>query len=324
MDKFEYFSGIPEVGIVPRAPHAGPLLQHVYEQEHGRGGFAGKVSHTYHLYPPNNWLPGETRVLEDWAPLWESPLRPLGGTHHALGVARPPEAHDVYRGMARLVANATVTMSVTAPAAPMDYFFEHHSATLVFFVHQGGGALETLFGPIAYGRGDFLVVPKGIPHRFECRAGAAVLLGLRELRGRSREVGGGHHRAVHHPQPERLPLPAHARHAQRGGALRDRLQGGLGLHAAGAPDASLRRGGLARRLPPVPLRGRGRAAAHRGPLARAALGPHRLQAARLLPLRVHGARRSRRKACGCPSSTGTSTTARPSATTGATSSAAAA
>ena len=61
MDKFEYFSGLPEVGIVPRAPHVGPLLQHVHEQEHGRGGFAGQVSHTYHLYPPNNWLPGETR-----------------------------------------------------------------------------------------------------------------------------------------------------------------------------------------------------------------------------------------------------------------------
>src|SRR5207245_7311919 len=44
-----------EIGIVPRAPHAGPLVRHVYEQEHGRGGFAGKVTHTYHLYPPNNW-----------------------------------------------------------------------------------------------------------------------------------------------------------------------------------------------------------------------------------------------------------------------------
>ena len=41
MDKHEYFSGMFEVGIVPRAPHAGPLLRHVYELEHGRGGFAG-------------------------------------------------------------------------------------------------------------------------------------------------------------------------------------------------------------------------------------------------------------------------------------------
>ncbi len=120
MEKFEYWSGTPEVGIVPKAPHAGPLIRQVYEQEHGRGGFAGKVTHSYHLYPPTNWLPGETRVLDggSWAPLWESPLRPLGGTHHALNVMAPAEPRDVYRGMARLVANATVAMNVTgAPAS---------------------------------------------------------------------------------------------------------------------------------------------------------------------------------------------------------------
>ena len=90
MEKFEYFTGIPEVGVVPRAPHAGPLLRHVYEQEHGRGGFAGKVSHTYHLYPPTNWVPGETRRVEAFAAAWESPLVALGGVHHLLGMA-PPE-----------------------------------------------------------------------------------------------------------------------------------------------------------------------------------------------------------------------------------------
>jgi homogentisate 1,2-dioxygenase len=173
VEKFEYFSGIPEVGIVPRAPHAGPLMRHVYEQEHGRGGFAGKVSHTYHLYPPTNWLPGESRLLDaaGFAPHWESPLRPLGGIHHALGVLEPDAARDVYRGMGRLIANATAAMNVTAPAAPMEYFFEHHSATLVFFVHEGSGTLETTFGPISYGKGDFLIIPKGITHRFECAPG---------------------------------------------------------------------------------------------------------------------------------------------------------
>jgi hypothetical protein len=30
MADIQYFSGLPEVGVVPRAPHAGPLLQHVW------------------------------------------------------------------------------------------------------------------------------------------------------------------------------------------------------------------------------------------------------------------------------------------------------
>jgi homogentisate 1,2-dioxygenase len=173
VDKFEYFSGVPEVGVVPRAPHAGPLLGHVYEQEHGRGGFSGPSSHTYHLYPPTNWLPGETRGLDGatFAPGWDSPLRPLGGVHHALEVLAPGEARDVYRGMTRLVANATVAMNVTAPRESMGYFFEHHAATLLYFIHEGSGTLETTFGPLAYRRGDFLIVPKGVMHRFELDPG---------------------------------------------------------------------------------------------------------------------------------------------------------
>ena len=53
----------------------------------------------------------------------------------------------------------------------MDYFFEHHSATMVFFVHEGRGTLETTFGPIEYRKGDFLIVPKGVTHRFELAPG---------------------------------------------------------------------------------------------------------------------------------------------------------
>src|SRR5262249_56824542 len=93
------------------------------------------------------------------------------GTHVLLNVAPADPAHDVYRGMARIVANATAAMNVTAPRAPMDYFFEHHSATMVYFVHDGRGTLETTFGPIEYRAGDFLIVPKGITHRFELGAG---------------------------------------------------------------------------------------------------------------------------------------------------------
>src|SRR4029450_7539488 len=72
---------------------------------------------------------------------------------------------------ARPRGNAAAAMNVTAPAAPMDYFFEHHSATLVFFIHEGSGTLETTFGPIEYKKGDFLIVPKGITHRFELGPG---------------------------------------------------------------------------------------------------------------------------------------------------------
>src|SRR5258708_40092892 len=127
MEKSESFSGTPEVGIVPKAPHSGPLVRQVYEQEHGRGGFAGKVTHTYHLYPPTNWLADETRVLDGraWAPRWDSPLRPIGGTHHLLNVMAPDAPRDVYRGMARLRPDAAGGMHGPPPPAPLGHLFRH-------------------------------------------------------------------------------------------------------------------------------------------------------------------------------------------------------
>src|SRR5437870_5284165 len=165
MEKFEYFGGIPEIGIVPRAPHAGPLVRHVYEQELGRGGFAGKVTHTYHLYPPNNWLPDETKTLEGaaWAPHWDSPLRDVGGTHHALGTIEPAATGDVYRGMARLIANATVAMNVTAPGASIrrGRLAGHVSALSL----RGGRRASPRGGPLARAAlGAYRVHPARLLH----------------------------------------------------------------------------------------------------------------------------------------------------------------
>src|SRR5262249_57328698 len=132
----------------------------------GRGGSGGKPPPPSHLSPPPTGRPEKSRFRAgaSFPRHWESPLRPLGGIHHALRQVEAAPGRDVYRGLGRLIANATAAMNVTSPTAPMDYFFEHHSATLVFFVHEGAGTLETTFGPIAYGKGDFLIVPKGITH----------------------------------------------------------------------------------------------------------------------------------------------------------------
>ena len=131
--------------------------------------------------------------------------------------------------------------------------------------------------------------PQGRHPSLRAGPGAAVLLDVRVVRRRSREVGVAHHRTLPHPQPQRLPLPALARHAQRGRTLRDRLQGRRGLHAARAPHAPLRRHRLARRLSALQVRRRGRPPAGGRSLARAAVRSHDLQAAGLLSLRVHRA-----------------------------------
>ena len=77
MADIQYFGGLPEVGIVPRAPHAGPLLQHVYEQEHGRGGFSGKVVLYVGRLTPSKGLADLVRAAADVADV--NPLLVLVG-----------------------------------------------------------------------------------------------------------------------------------------------------------------------------------------------------------------------------------------------------
>ena len=53
----------------------------------------------------------------------------------------------------------------------MDYFFEHHSATLVFFVHEGGGTLETTSGPSATVAATSSSCPRAFPTASSCAPG---------------------------------------------------------------------------------------------------------------------------------------------------------
>src|SRR6476620_11540974 len=44
-----------EQGRFSKQPHVG-TPEGTYEEEHGRNGFFGRVSHLYHRHPPTGWL----------------------------------------------------------------------------------------------------------------------------------------------------------------------------------------------------------------------------------------------------------------------------
>ena len=182
-------------------------------------------------------------------------------------------------------------MNVTAPRTPMDYFFEHHSATMVFFVHEGGGTLETTFGPIGYGQGRLPHRPQGRHAPLRARRRAPSTTGctrasraIPRSRSRPRPASSSRTAGATTGSPARWPT------MNERGASRS-CPRSTGFTRGASIPRILRRHRLARRLPAVQVRGRGRAAAGGRPLARAALRPHDLQAARMLPLRLHRALR---------------------------------
>ena len=63
------------------------------------------------------------------------------------------------------MANADVSIALCLPQAPMDYFYKNADGDDLLFIHQGSGTLETMFGPLPFGEGDYLVIPRGTIYR---------------------------------------------------------------------------------------------------------------------------------------------------------------
>ena len=135
-------------------PHVN-VPEGTYEEEHGRKGFFGRVSHLYHRHPPTGWL----RI--------EGPLKPrayeaakLEGREHG-----QPEI---------LLQNSDVKLGIAKLTQPMSVFARNADADEVRFIHQGEGSLETDYGDMPYRKGDYLVIPRGVTYRFVPKQGQDV------------------------------------------------------------------------------------------------------------------------------------------------------
>ncbi|MCA9516951.1 MAG: homogentisate 1,2-dioxygenase [Myxococcales bacterium] len=183
---------IPHVkGRVARQAHVG-LPEGTCEEEYARSGFSGAYAHLYRSEPPVGW----TRI--------EGPLRPraFDPTKDAT-----PRAGDWLADRRALLANDDVVVSFGTLTAAMGYAFRNADADEILFVHQGGGTLESDFGPIAYRRGDYLVIPRGTAYRLVPVDNTALL--VCETRGEVRfpERGMLGQHALFDPAVVEVPTP---------------------------------------------------------------------------------------------------------------------
>ena len=144
-------------GTVARQAHV-DLPEGTYEHEFARQGFFGRTTHLYRRHPTTGW----SRI--------EGPLRP-----HSFDLNKLPlqEALADSRFGSREAAfapvcflhNEDVALHWVAPQA-MDFFYRNADGDDVYFIHTGGGRLETTFGVLEYTKGDYLVLPRGTTYRF--------------------------------------------------------------------------------------------------------------------------------------------------------------
>jgi homogentisate 1,2-dioxygenase len=161
-------------GIVPQQRHT-QLRQAtggLYAEElFGVEGFTGRSSLLYHIVPPTR-----THRIEK---IRDVSLVAAGEDqahrHHLVKTGAVEPRGDAISGRVPLFFNADVVMGIARPAEPMPAgtFYRNGEGDEMLYVHDGEGVVETVFGPIPYGPGDYVVLPIGTTWRLDPAQGSA-------------------------------------------------------------------------------------------------------------------------------------------------------
>ncbi len=132
-----------------------------YEELVGNQGFTGPSSLLYHLRLPTRVT--AVRPVRDL--VWTAePERILRHRHfRTAGLAAGPSP---VLDRVTLLFNADVALSLARPTEEDAFFYRNGQGDEVVFVVEGQGFLESPFGELDWHQGDYVVVPRGILHRW--------------------------------------------------------------------------------------------------------------------------------------------------------------
>jgi homogentisate 1,2-dioxygenase len=127
------------------------------EQLFSTEGFSNDYSLLYHIHPPTQIISTDEPINVEPTVAEEKMLkhRSFEGFHIA------PE-QDYLQSRKPILVNNDCHIVLASPQQSMtNYFFKNADADEVIFIHEGSGKLITQYGEIAFGYGDYVVVPRG-------------------------------------------------------------------------------------------------------------------------------------------------------------------
>ncbi|MFY7994453.1 MAG: homogentisate 1,2-dioxygenase [Bacteriovoracaceae bacterium] len=142
-------------GVYTKQAHV-RIPEGMYEEEHGRKGFFGRVSHIYHEYKPTDW----THIVGE--------LRP-----HNL----PPvfDESSLKNKFIKILFNNDVEVYLGFRDKPYETFFRNADHDEMFFIHEGEGRIETIYGHLPYVKGDYIIIPRGTTYKTYLKTPTKVL-----------------------------------------------------------------------------------------------------------------------------------------------------
>lgn len=163
-----------QLGEIPSKRHKiyrKPSGELYSEELMGNMGFVGPSSLLYHVRRPT-----AVRAVQKMRELkWEAaPPEPL--RHRHFRTNRLLEPGDAILERTPLLFNADVSISTVRPSEQISHFYRNAQGDEIAYVTEGEGVLESPFGSIVFGNGDYLVIPRGILHRYRFASAQRLLL----------------------------------------------------------------------------------------------------------------------------------------------------
>jgi len=75
-----------------------------------------------------------------------------------------------------ILFNHDVTLSLVQPEREDEFFYRNAQGDELIFVGEGSGVLESQMGELRFKRGDYIIIPRGILHRYRLGAGPVRFL----------------------------------------------------------------------------------------------------------------------------------------------------
>jgi homogentisate 1,2-dioxygenase len=151
-----------------------------YEECLTRDGFDGPYTILYHQRPPH--LQAFIGVDPDHGPPTAAPASHLARRHYKT-FELPRGAMTRSAARTPLLFNDDVVISVLFPGVADASYFVNGDGDDLYFVLEGGGTLRSALGDLAFRSGDYVLVPKGVLHRFVLDGAVQYWLGIECRRG---------------------------------------------------------------------------------------------------------------------------------------------
>jgi homogentisate 1,2-dioxygenase len=160
-----YYRRVGDVPPKRHTQHRDSSSRLYYEELVGEEGFSADSTLVYHRGVPSSLVDAREWDLPDQTTTPNHPLLPRHLRLHSLFDADQPGSTDVVTGRRLVLANADVRISYAVAAAP-SALYRNAVGDECVYVESGTARVETTFGALDVGEGDYVILPRATTHRW--------------------------------------------------------------------------------------------------------------------------------------------------------------